>query len=170
MRRADWLEKTLTPGKIEDRRRRVRQRMRWHHWLNRLGFGWTPAVGDGQGGLVCYGSWGRRVGHDWVTELNAVRMPSSHMLKARQVFSSVPAESPAITWHTSDHFSTQQLRCQKWYQVKYRQVVLTHCETKLFMSKINDDVLSHRIFCLLLSNIKQRNLLTKQFSFCQGWY
>ena len=25
----------------------------WHHWLNGHGFGWTLAVGDGQGGLVC---------------------------------------------------------------------------------------------------------------------
>ena len=30
----------------------------WHHQLNGHGFGWTPGVGDGQGGLVCYGSWG----------------------------------------------------------------------------------------------------------------
>ena len=29
MRRADSLEKTLMPGKIESRRRRGRQRMRW---------------------------------------------------------------------------------------------------------------------------------------------
>ena len=29
MRRADFLEKTLMPGKIEGRRRRERQRMRW---------------------------------------------------------------------------------------------------------------------------------------------
>ena len=28
----------------------------WHHWLNGLGFGWTPGVGDGQGGLACCGS------------------------------------------------------------------------------------------------------------------
>ena len=30
----------------------------WHHQLNRHGFGLTPGVGDGQGGLVCCGSWG----------------------------------------------------------------------------------------------------------------
>ena len=29
MQRADFLEKTLMPGKIEGRRRRERQRMRW---------------------------------------------------------------------------------------------------------------------------------------------
>ena len=30
----------------------------WHHQLNEHGFGWTPGVGDGQGGLACCGSWG----------------------------------------------------------------------------------------------------------------
>ena len=28
--------------------------------LNRCGFGWTPGVGDGQGGLACCDSWGRK--------------------------------------------------------------------------------------------------------------
>ena len=28
----------------------------WHHRLNGHGFGWTPGVGDGQGGLACCGS------------------------------------------------------------------------------------------------------------------
>ena len=32
----------------------------WHHRLNGHAFGWTPGVGDGQGGLVCCGSWGRK--------------------------------------------------------------------------------------------------------------
>ena len=32
----------------------------WHHRLNGHGFGWTPGVGDGQGGLTCCGSWGRK--------------------------------------------------------------------------------------------------------------
>ena len=44
----------------------------WHHWLKGHGFEWTPGVGDGQGGLACCGSWNRRVGHDWVTELNRI--------------------------------------------------------------------------------------------------
>ena len=30
----------------------------WHHQLNRRGFGWTPGVCDGQGGLVCCSSLG----------------------------------------------------------------------------------------------------------------
>ena len=32
----------------------------WHHQLNGHGFGWTLGVGDGQGGLACYGSWGHK--------------------------------------------------------------------------------------------------------------
>ena len=32
----------------------------WHHRLDGHGFGWTLGVGDGQGGLVCCGSWGRK--------------------------------------------------------------------------------------------------------------
>ena len=29
----------------------------WHHWLDGHGSGWTPGVGDGQGGLARCGSW-----------------------------------------------------------------------------------------------------------------
>ena len=32
----------------------------WHHGHNGHGFGWTPGVGDGQGGLACWGSWGHK--------------------------------------------------------------------------------------------------------------
>ena len=37
----------------------------WHHRLNGHEFGWTPGVGDGQGGLACCGSLlgSQRVGH-----------------------------------------------------------------------------------------------------------
>ena len=31
-----------------------------HHQLDGHGFGWTPGVDDGQGGLACCGSWGRK--------------------------------------------------------------------------------------------------------------
>ena len=32
----------------------------WHHRLDEHEFEWTPGVGDGQGGLVCFGSWGHK--------------------------------------------------------------------------------------------------------------
>ena len=31
-----------------------------HHWLDGREFEWTPGVGDGQGGLACCNSWGRK--------------------------------------------------------------------------------------------------------------
>ena len=46
----------------------------WHHQLNEHGFGWTPGVGDGQGGLACCDSWGRKESDttewlNWLTDL-----------------------------------------------------------------------------------------------------
>ena len=32
----------------------------WHHWLDGCESQWTPGVGDGQGGLACCDSWGRK--------------------------------------------------------------------------------------------------------------
>ena len=32
----------------------------WHHWLAGRESQWTPGVGDGQGGLACCDSWGRK--------------------------------------------------------------------------------------------------------------
>ena len=63
MRRVDSLEKTLILGGIEGRRRRGWQRMRWLDgitWLDGRESEWTPGVGDGQGGLACCDSWGRK--------------------------------------------------------------------------------------------------------------
>ena len=47
----DWRqeEKGMTEEMVE-----------WHQRLDKHGFGWTPEVGDGQGGLACCCSWGRK--------------------------------------------------------------------------------------------------------------
>ena len=45
-----WEEKGTTEGEM----------VGWHHQLNGHGFGWTQGVGDGQGGLACWGSWGHK--------------------------------------------------------------------------------------------------------------
>ena len=34
--------------------------MYYFHWLDGHEFEWTPGVGDGQGGLACWDSWGRK--------------------------------------------------------------------------------------------------------------
>ena len=42
----------------------------WRHWLNGHESEQVPGVGDGSGSLVCCSPWGRKVGHDWASELN----------------------------------------------------------------------------------------------------
>ena len=34
-----------------------------NHRLNGHGFGWTPGVSNGQGGLICCDSWGHKESH-----------------------------------------------------------------------------------------------------------
>ena len=41
----------------------------WHFQLNGHGFGWTPGVGNGQGGLACCSSWGHKES-DMTEQLN----------------------------------------------------------------------------------------------------
>ena len=48
----------------------------WHHWLDGRESEWTPGVGDGQGGLSCCDSWGRKESDttEWLnwTELSII--------------------------------------------------------------------------------------------------
>ena len=62
-------------GVIED------EMVGWHHWLDGHGFGWTPGVGDGEGGLVCCGSWGCKESE--VTELKQRMLLPKSMPKSR---------------------------------------------------------------------------------------
>ena len=51
----------------------------WHHWLDGRESEWTPGVGDGQGGLACCDSWGRKES-DTAERLNWIELnPAKHL-------------------------------------------------------------------------------------------
>ena len=82
MQRVDSLEKTLMLGRIGGRRRRGRQKDEmagWHHRLDGREFGWAPGVGDGQGGLACCNSWGRKES-DMTEQLNWTELKCVYVL------------------------------------------------------------------------------------------
>ena len=61
MRRVDSLENTLMLGGIwkqEEKGTTEDEMAGWHHRLDEWEFEWTPGVGDGEGGLACWDSWG----------------------------------------------------------------------------------------------------------------
>ena len=79
IQRADSSEKTLMLGKIEVRRRRGWQRMRWLDgitdswtwvWVNSKSWWWT-----GRPGVLQFTGL-QRVGYDWATELNWIQIQS----------------------------------------------------------------------------------------------
>ena len=75
MQRVDSLEKTVMLGGIGGRRR-GQQRMRWLDGITDLmdvESEWTPGVGDGQGGLACCSSWGRKES-DMTEQLNRTEL------------------------------------------------------------------------------------------------
>ena len=58
----------------------------WHHRLNRYGFGWTPGVSDGQGGLACCGPWGCKES-DMTEQLNWTELNPGKCLKTLETTS-----------------------------------------------------------------------------------
>ena len=67
----------------------------WHHWLHGRESEWTPGVGDGQGGLACCDSWGRKES-DMTERLNWAEITSDSLryLGLQQTKTLYPSLSP----------------------------------------------------------------------------
>ena len=77
----DWGQEEK--GTIED------EMAGWHHRLDGRGFEWTPGVGDGQGGLACCDSWGRKESDmterlNWLTD--CLKQPTSWLCSLQKWF------------------------------------------------------------------------------------
>ena len=73
MQRADSLGKILMLGRIEGKRRRGRERMRWLDGIPNSMDIKAPGDGDGQESLACCSPWGCRVIHDLVTKQQVIK-------------------------------------------------------------------------------------------------
>ena len=89
MWRVGSLEKTLTVGKIECKRRKAEDKMvRQHHWLNGRESEQTPGDSGGQRNLACYSPWGHKQS-DMTEQLNNKKLflLSLRILEAGCIFS-----------------------------------------------------------------------------------
>ena len=82
-----------TGGKGEDRD----EMAGWHHWLDGCEFEWTPRDGDGQRGLVCCDSWGRKES-DTTERLNWTEL----MLGERNQIQNIIYRMMSYTWNCSE--------------------------------------------------------------------
>ena len=123
MWRDDPLEKTLMLGKVEGKRRREGQRMRWHHLFNENEFQQAPGDGEGQGSLVCHSPWGsQRVRHNLATEQ---QQPNEPRWLEKNVFFPTSRnhcylllESEAENRPVIQHWITQLLQPQEGPSIK----------------------------------------------------
>ena len=74
----------------------------WHHQLDGYESEWTPGVGDGQGGLACWDSWGRKESDtterlnwtDWTTVLGQCKVAWSLV----NLFFTKSSWIPKVSW------------------------------------------------------------------------
>ena len=96
MQRTDSLEKTLMLGKVEDRRRRGWQKMRWLDGITDSWWTWVWASSriwwwTGKPGVL-QSMASQRAGHDWVTELNWWLLHHTALVSVQQ------SEPVALPW------------------------------------------------------------------------
>ena len=78
-----FIGKTLMLGKIEGRRRRGRQRMRWLDGINGHEFKQTLGDSEGQGSLACCSPWGHKE-LDTTEQLNNNKIKSQEQIRRKK--------------------------------------------------------------------------------------
>ena len=77
----------------------------WHHWLDGHKSEWTPGIRDGQGGLGCWDSWGRKES-DVTDRLNWTELEATLMSVSRQMDKEVVIHihNGILLSHKKEHF------------------------------------------------------------------
>ena len=94
----DWRqeEKRMTEDKM----------VGWHHQLDGHGFGRTPGVGDGQGGLACFSPWGHK-------ELDATeRLDWTELARIHRRIIQKSLTDPDSHYGVITHLETDILECE----------------------------------------------------------
>ena len=138
-------------GKIEGRRKGTteEQMVGWHHRLNGHEFGWTPGVGDGQGGLACLV---HMVTKSWtqlsdLTELSNILTWSK---VEKQFFFSTISHSQILSFYRVHWYLTNDTKLSK--------ILWWNC---IFLSKENV-----YMTCFCLFGIGRRKLFLIQIKEC----
>ena len=89
----------------------------WHHRLNGHEFGWTPGVGDGQGGLACCSPWSHKELDtnerlNWTTKCQALFFYFQVTREWRKP-STWPLFSSSTPWYFKKCYKKARLRAGK---------------------------------------------------------
>ena len=129
MRRADSLEKTLMLGGIGGRRRRTTEdeMAGWLHWLDGHEFGWTPEVGDGQGGLTCCSSWGRKE-LDMTELLNWTELNTNRKKEVARLITDTVFKVKNVIRGKEGHQTVIRTKIYNKHLMTYKHLI-TECQT-----------------------------------------
>ena len=84
----------------------------WHHQLNGCEFEWTPGDGDGQGGLGCCDSWGRKES-DMTEQLNWTELNLEFIMSFGQI-------------NVNRHDKTRGLQCAYMTKISFLHSRFSH--------------------------------------------
>ena len=130
----------------------------WHHWFDGHESEWTPGVGDGQGGLVCCDSWGRKKSH--TTE----RLIWSDVLGTM-----LPAGPTKMNKDLNSKFCFQkQMSCSRTWTKKWGRVRTQYngyySKTKTQkITSVGEDTEILEPLCIASKNVEWSSCYTKQF-------
>ena len=155
-RRVDSLEKTDAgrdwgqeeKGTTED------EMAGWHHWLYGCESEWIPGVGDGQGGLACCDSWGRKESDmtEWLNWTEHQPYSNSKILKIPRV-SYPPSQNSSLSGLVLLLCTRSLPQIPRW-EVKTESILVSTFDSFIGHSHTLGLMISYerQLFCIIAIN------------------